>query len=662
MEKPNILWISNHDSSAWNFGCYGDEYGHTPNIDRLAAEGVQYSNAFTAGPICSPSRTSIYTGMYPTTLGTHHHRSIVIRPKGVKLLSKILTDAGYICTEPDSDINLYISREECQQYQGFSDFWEASNEKKPFFSYYKLNDSHASVFKLKPTDAREQRSSLLEDEELHDPKDVPVPTFVPDTALFRERMALFYDALSNVDKRVGTILNKLEELKLNENTIVVFWADHGTGYPRGKIHTYDDGLRIPLIIRFPEKFQHLAPALPGTVIDELVLHMDLYATTLQFAGVPISGCIQSRNLCGPHKDEPRDFVCSARDRLDNNPEMIRTIRTKKYRYIRNFLPHQPYASFYPDGGYFSPIPEEDTPERDFWETSCLPSQQRIHDPDGVFLMYSFPSMLNGHGLPKKYQKYPIWQARKPFEELYDIENDPESIHNLVGDPTLNNTIDELRSKLFDWMIEIEDLGLIDETEIIVRASAYDGINREVGIHCTNFSRILETADLARLGTVGQQELITRLEDSDSAVRYWAVTGLSSYQFDLYTINQILPCLDDESISVSLAAANYLVRAGKGSETIASFTQGLKSDILWARIRAGAYLSYCSRSQLRPMAPLIPVLQKAIKKETILGPEHEHYIQVDQFPGMLNSQRDVIGNEWVLNRVMKRIQLATDEKI
>tara|TARA_A100001037_G_C14593859_1_gene389909 strand:+ start:56 stop:376 length:321 start_codon:yes stop_codon:yes gene_type:complete len=106
----------------------------------------------------------------------------------------------------------------------------------------------------------------------------------------------------------------------------------------------------------------------------------------------------------------------------------------------------------------------------------------------------------------------------------------------------------------------------------------------------------------------------------------------------------------------------LVRAGKGSETISSFTQGLKSDILWARIRAGAYLSYCSRSQLQSMAPLIPVLQKAIKKETILGPEHEHYIQVDQFPGMLNSQRDIIGNEWVLNRAMKRIQLASDEKI
>ncbi len=662
MSKPNILWISNHDSSAWNYGCYGDQYAHTPNIDRLAAEGVRYTNAFTAGPICSPSRTSIYSGMHPTTLGTHHHRSAIIRPAGVELLTKMMSDAGYACTEPDGDINLYVSKEECEEYYNSGDFWAKRPEDKPFFSYYKLGDSHASVFKLTPDAARKQRSPLLEDDELHDPNDVPVPSFVPDTPLFRERMALFYDALTNVDKQVGEILNTLEAQGLREDTIVVYWGDHGTGYPRGKIHAYDDGLRIPLIMQFPEQYRHLAPTGPGATVDELVLHMDLCATTLQLADIPIPDHIQSRNLCGLNRDKPRTFVCSARDRLDNNPEMIRTIRTARYRYTRNFLPHQPYASFYPDGGFFASVPEEATPERAFWETSCLPGEQKIHDPDGVFLIYGPPMMVRKHGLPEKYRKYPIWQDRKPLEELYDIENDPQAIHNLADDPAFNDVKDGLRGKLFSWMIETQDLGLFDETEIVVRAAAYDGVSREVGIRCAEFERILETADLARLGEEGQEELLKRLDDSDSAVRYWAVTGLSSYDSDLETIEHLKPLLDDESISVSLAAAEYLVRAGAGSVTIAAFARGLESDILWARIRAGAYLSYCNREQLRPMAPLIPALRTALDNQNLFGPEHDPHIKTNQFAGMLNAQRDVIGRQWVLERVMKRIEVAAGQEV
>ena len=123
-DRPNILWISTHDTSAWHYGCYGDKYAHTPNIDQLAADGVRYTNAFTAGPICSPSRTSIFTGIHPTTLGTHHHRSSVIRPEGVELLPRMLMDAGYASTEPDGDINLYVAREEFEQHYSSGDFWE----------------------------------------------------------------------------------------------------------------------------------------------------------------------------------------------------------------------------------------------------------------------------------------------------------------------------------------------------------------------------------------------------------------------------------------------------------------------------------------------------------------------------------------------------------
>ena len=656
-DKPNILWISTHDTSAWNYGCYGDTYSRTPHIDRLAAEGIRYAHAFTAGPICSPSRTSIYTGMHPTTLGTHHHRSAVIRPAGVELLPKILMDAGYASSKPDEDINLYIDKEEYESCYNADDIWEKRPEDKPFFAYFKLGSPHASVFKMTPEEARKARSNLLADDELHDPQDAPVPSFVPDTPLFRERMALFYDAITNMDKQVGELLGKLQAQGLAENTIVVFWGDHGAGYPRGKIHAYDDGLHIPLIMKFPEKYRQLAPAAPGTVVDDLVMHMDLAPTILQLAGIPIPEHFQGRALSGSDKGEARDFVCSARDRLDNNPEMIRTIRTQQYRYNRNFLPHQPYASFYPDGGFFAAVPKEGTLERDFWETSCLPGKEKVHDPDGVFLMHGPPIMVKQQGLPQQYQQYPFWQDHKPLEELYDIEHDPEEIHNLADDPAFSHVKEELRRKLFGWMIETADLGLIDETEIVVRAVAYNGISREVGVHCDNFARILETADLARLGEEGKKELLNRLDDPDSAVRFWAVTGLSCFDFDAETIAQLKAQLADESISVSLAAADYLVRSGEGAVTLTAFNRALQSDILWARIRAGAYLSYCSREQLQPMKPLIPALQSAADNQRFFGPEHDHQIKT-KLMRMLNAQRDVIAKQWVLERVVKRIELAS----
>ena len=657
--RPNILWISTHDTSALNYGCYGDTYSRTPNLGRLAAEGVRYTKAFTAGPICSPSRTSIYTGMHPTTLGTHHHRSSVIRPAGVELLPKMLMDAGYACTEPDGDINLYVSKEEFKQYYRSGDFWEKRPDDKPFFAYFKLGNSHASVFKLTPDQARKQRSALLRDDELHDPTDAPVPSFVPDTPLFRERMALFYDALTNVDKQVGQILSKLEEEGVAEDTIVVFWADHGTGYPRGKIHAYDDGLRIPLIMRFPEKYQHLAPGRPGTTVDDPVMHMDLAATTLRLAGIPTPDHFQSRVLCGPDRDAPREFVCSGRDRLDNNPEVIRTIRTRRYRYIRNFLPHQPYASFYPDDGFFATVPEEGTPERAFWETSCLPGEQKIHDPDGVFLMLGPPVIINQNGLPEHYRQFKIWQDHKPLEELYDLENDPEEVNNLADDPAFSDVKDELRQKLFGWMIETRGLGLLDETEIVVRAAEHNGVSHEVGRHCGNFERILETADLPRLGDDGRTELLNRLDDPDSAVRFWAVAGLCSLGVESTMVGRLSPLVDDPSISVSLAAGDYLVRAGEGGIALPAFARALASDILWARLRAGAYLSYRSREQLRPMKPLTPALQAAIENRKIFGPEHDPHIRTNQFAGMLNAQRDVIGRQWVLERAMKRIELSAD---
>ncbi|HIA70714.1 TPA: hypothetical protein EYN98_32635 [Candidatus Poribacteria bacterium] len=413
-ERPNFLWLNTHDLSARHLGCYGDTYAKTPNLDKLAAQGVRYTNTFVSGPICSPSRTSIFTAMHPTTVGTLHHRSFAIRPEFVHLLPHYLMKAGYISTQINTDLNTYIDSDEWSKYLNIEDLWKDRTDDKPFFAICSFSESHASTFKMNPEEVRLQRSNLLQDKELHDPDKAPIPSFVPNIPLARERMALFYDTITQVDYHVGDVLSKLEQHGLADDTIVFFWADHGSGYPRAKTHVYDDGLQVPLIIRFPEKYQHLASDLPGTVVDDFVMLMDLGPSLLSLAGITSPEHFQGREFLGPQKCEPREYVYSARDRLDNCNEMIRTVRNKKYRYIRNFLPHRPYASFYPDGGFFKQIPPEGTPGRDFWETSCLPKEQEIHDPDGVFLM----------PIPESYSQYLIWQDSKPFEELYDIVNDP----------------------------------------------------------------------------------------------------------------------------------------------------------------------------------------------------------------------------------------------
>ena len=563
------------------------------------------------------------------------------------MLPHYLLAAGYNCSAINTDLNTDIDPDEWAAYQSNDALLQQADE-KPFFAVHSLRESHASVFKLTPEQAREQRSSLLKDEELHDPDNAPLPVFMPDTPLARERTALFYDGLMQVDRHVGKVIENLVSAGVLDNTIVFFWSDHGTGFPRGKTHVYEDGLRVPLIIRFPEKYQHLAPSPPGTVVDDLVMTMDMGASVLSMMDVQIPKHFQGQAFLGKQKEPYREYVCGARDRLDNCNEMIRTIRREQYRYIRNFLPHRPYASFWPDGGFFATPPEQGTPEHDFWDTSCLPGELKVHDPDGVFLM----------PIPAAYSAYLIWQAKKPFEELYDVENDPEEIANLADDPEYSELKDQMRTQLFEWMIETRDLGLIDETEMIVRATEYDGVSYEVGAHCKNYAHILATADFPRLGEAGRAGLIDRLDDSDSAVRYWAITGLMSYEVEDTVLQKIGPLVQDESISVSLAAADLLCQNDHTAGAMPALERALQSDLLWARFRAGANLSFYSREILAQMKALIPALQAALDNPICYGPfEPDWDALIPPVQTMYRAQKNTIVGEWVLQRVIKRIELA-----
>jgi N-sulfoglucosamine sulfohydrolase len=645
--RPNIVWINTHDVSAAHLGCYGDRYSTTPNLDRLASEGIRYQNAFASGPICSPARTSIFTGMHQTTVGTHHHRSFAIRPDFIRLLPEYLHDAGYVSTEINTDLNTPIDPHEWSRYLTVDSILE-SDSSLPFFALFSYKETHASTFKMSPEEVRRERSNLLTEEQLHDPGAAPLPSLVPSTPLSRERMALFYDTLTQVDCHVGEVIGRLRSKRLLENTIVFFWSDHGTGTPRGKTHAYDDGLRVPLIIRFPEKYRHLSPGPAGTVVEDITMTMDMGASVLSMIDVPIPDHFQGRAFLGDQQQDPRTYAYGARDRLDNCNEMIRTIRDGRYRYIRNFLPHRPYASFYPDGGFFSPAPKEGSPEHDLWDTSCLPGKEKLHDPDGVFLL----------PIPQSHSQELIWGKSKPHEELYHVTEDPEEIHNLACDPASAEKCRELREALYAWMTETRDLGLIDEPEMIVRAQEFDGVNFEVGAACGNFERILETADCARLGSAGKEMLHERLKDKDSAVRYWAVTGLMSYELDIDVTSAIEQLVNDESMSVALAAADLLCRADRVGEALPGFDRGLKSDLLWTRCRAGANLSYYSPDVLLQMTSLLPALRSALANPSCYGSYDPDVTSlIPPVRSIYVAQRETIAGNWVLSRVINRIELA-----
>ncbi len=299
--RPNILWISTEDISP-DLGCYGDSYSITPNLDRLAAEGVRYTNAFATAPVCAPSRSAIITAMYPTTIGSMHMRSKAVPPAGVKAFTEYLRASGYYCTNNSkTDYNF----EAPPSNRPPDTVWDESSNRahwrnrtdrnQPFFAVFNLNVTHESQIRV-PDEQYKQNVARLKPDQFHDPAKALLPPYYPDTPLVRKDWARYYDNITAMDYLVADILKQLEEDGLAQNTIVFFWGDHGRGLPRAKRFVYDSGLRVPLIVRWPGQLK------PGTVNDELVCLFDLGPTALSLAGVPVPAHMQAQAILGSTKE------------------------------------------------------------------------------------------------------------------------------------------------------------------------------------------------------------------------------------------------------------------------------------------------------------------------------------------------------------------------
>ena len=438
--RPNILWISNEDMSP-RLGAYGDAIARTPVLDRLARESVRFTHAFTTAPVCAPSRAAIITGMYQTSLGAQHMRTtedrvpelpgpyLAVPPFYVKAFPEYLRAAGYFTSNrAKTDYQFGVPFTIWDDLGATAHWRNRADPKQPFFSVFNLEITHESrIFPSSPARKGKPLVTNL--------ADLKVPPYYPDTPVVREELARMYDNIADMDGQVGEILKQLEDDGLAENTVVFYWSDHGDGVPRAKRSLYDSGLRVPLMIRWPKTLASGSGAAPGSVRDELVSFIDLAPTVLALAGVPIPTHLQGRALVGPHAAPAPDLVFAARDRMDIEYDMMRSVRDRRFLYIRNFAPELPYAGHITYRNQ-SAIMQE-------WFR--LQAERKLTGPAALWM-----------------------RTQRPAEELYDTIDDPHQIRDLSADPKHGAALVRLRSALTEWMGRTGDQGLVNEPEMIQR--------------------------------------------------------------------------------------------------------------------------------------------------------------------------------------------------
>jgi len=556
-DRPNILWMTTEDLSPV-LGCYGDEYASTPNIDRLARQGVRYTHAFAMASVCTPARSCLITGVYSSSLGTQHLRGPQPLPEQIRCFTEYLREAGYYCTNNVKEDYNFATPKAAWDESSNKAHWRGRESGQPFFAVFNFMTTHQSRVRFAGRQL-EQVTARLTPEQRHDPAKAPLPPYYPETPLVRKDVAQLYDLVSAMDYQVQDLLDQLEEDGVADDTIVFFYSDHGSGIPRGKRFLHDSGTRVPLIVRFPKKYQHLAPGEPGTTTDRLVSFVDFAPTVLSIFGLPIPDYMQGAAFLGKRAGEPREFVYAIRDRVDEVLEFSRSVRGDRWLYIRNFMPHRPrlqYSTY-----------SEMTPTRQ--ELRRLNSEGKLEGAAAELM-----------------------SPMKPAEELYDTVADPHQIHNLAGDPGQEDRLLSMRARLHTWMVATRDTSLLPEVDMCRRAkggSPYTFAWSESSFHP---ARILNTAWLAGRGAQHLPRLRENLGDRDNAVRYWAATGLIALGDAAAPAVDDLKRLaaEDRSPNVRLAAAEALANQGHADAALPVMLGYLDDEDPRVKLAAAIHLS------------------------------------------------------------------------
>ncbi|WP_044170446.1 sulfatase family protein [Flectobacillus major] len=431
-KQPNILWITCEDMSP-HLGSFGEKVAKTPNLDKLAKEAVRYTNVFSTAGVCAPSRSSLITGMYQTSIGTHNMRTLqmpvtqkssplpsysALLPEQVKCFPEYLRKAGYYCTNNEKQDYQFEAPLTVWNENSKTANWQGRQDKnQPFFSVINLMITHESqVF------ARDKEPITV------NPDSVIVPPYYPDNAIIRKDIARFLTNVEIMDRQVGEILQKLKDDELYDNTIIFFYSDHGDGLPFVKRELYDRGLKVPMLIRFPNAQN------AGVVDNQLLSFVDFALTVLSLANIPIPKYIQGQAFLGKQKSKTtRKYIYAARDRMDSEYDRVRAVSDGRFKYLKNYQPEKPY----------------------YQDIKYRLSQKSMQE----ILRLKEAGQLN--------EQQAYWfRNSKPEEELFDTQSDPYEFKNLADNPAYKAKLIELRQKHLEWMKQFGDLGAIPEKELV----------------------------------------------------------------------------------------------------------------------------------------------------------------------------------------------------
>ena len=563
-------------TSVPTWAAYGYPNAKTPTLDRLARQGVRYTNTYTVAGVCAPNRTAIITGVYQSTLGGHHMRCKTTLPDEIQCFPVYLQEAGYYCTNNSkTDYNFTWPKSVWNQSSGKA-HWQNRPQGKPFFAVFNYTYTHEGSIRFDDQKYAKITSRLTPGQR-QDPDKLTLPPYYPDTPVVRNDWRRYYELITGLDYWVADHLKALEEAGLAEDTIVFFWSDHGVGLPRAKRWLYDSGTRVPMIVRIPKKFRGTDQGAPGTVDENLISTVDLAPTVLNLAGVDIPGHMQGRAFLGRGLSPPRQYIFGARDRMDERYDIIRSVRDRRYRYIRNY---EPFKAYY----------------------------QYMNTPEGGPTMKELRRLHQAGQLPPAAQLF--MADRKPTEELYDLKSDPHEIHNLADSADHEEILVRLRAAHVKWMIHTRDLGLIPEPEITRRTdelgSAY-AILLQPGTEYL-ISRLRLVVMAGESGPAGLPRLIGELDALDPAQRYWAATGLGNLGPPAMPVARLLvQALEDDSASVRVAAAKALCLLGMPEDALGVLIRELKSEHQWVRLSAASALDEIGETA----RPAIPALREAL---------------------------------------------------
>ena len=560
-QRPNILWLSAEDISP-HLGCYGDPHAITPHLDQLAKEAVRYTHAFTTAGVCAPCRSGIITGMYQTTIGTHHMRCNAQLPAHIKPFPLYLRQAGYYCTNNSKKDYQFREPKETWDVSGRKAHWRDRKKGQPFFAVFNFTGCHESG--IAGEAKYKSVTQNLKASQRQNASELKLPPYYPDTPIVREDWKRNYELITAMDAWAGGLIKQLKADGLYENTIIIFWSDHGVGLPRAKRWLYDSGTRIPLIVR--------QPGGKAGVSDRLVSSIDFGPTALKLAGIEIPKHMQGRSFI---HGQPRDYVYGARDRMDERYDIIRSVRDKRYRYIRNYEPLKTYYQYM------------NTPEKGVTMKEIRRVAAKGTMPPAAALFLA---------------------PRKPVEELYDLEVDPHEIRNLAGDKKYAKNLKKLREAHMQWVCDTGDLGLLPEAEIEIREKAAGArFNILDGKNKLN-AQLGNVAAMASSGVYALPSMLQSMQHPDAAVRYWGATGVGNIGREAANARQpMITALKDKSPSVRIAAARALTKLGDVKSALPVLEAELQSEHQWGRLAAAIVLDEMDE-QARPS---IPALKKAL---------------------------------------------------